>query len=764
MTQSPFRGARGGSCPAMPTRRARVNRALLPSPYNAPMPAPGRLLAAWVVAGAALLAGGPAADGQDDGLPTFLAPIRADVLVRQGLAHFKTSAAPGEDPAAAFDGKAGTVFRVPGPGPATLEVTFREPREVLSAEVLLSGADHLEWSLLAGPDDARLRTVVPPNRCVGGRWSSVERLGSGVSARTWRLVARRTGGGGAEIAEVALQARQRPVAVEVQAPSAIVCPAGDLTLRARVHFDGGYRSGSVLGLGFFAPADAPFRLEPGPSSEGKTVVVRYEGKGSAPVIARIKAKGGWLESPPLVIEAVPEGVVDWSVGWIERTPRLDFDGPNGGLPEKGEAVVYVAHVRNYGTRASGRVPYQWQLDGRTVDEGFVEGLDRFEERTASIRLPWDGVRRSLRFVVNPSGSIPETSRSNDEVTIQTDALRLGLWVERPVLDHFHRMQSSFGDGANGFEDWAQRMIRRWNRMLADARGPLAPEGVTERFALDLVVEADEGALPLREGLPANDPDAADRSVDIQWGFPASLLDGEGWSVPAERRDDNPLWFDGTLLRELGRARYLADLGRLDVRADEVLLDTPEGSPLAGSPWLPLRGQGRVRVSPSGGVTAGDPSRGFTAHEASAFQRVAGRRARGANHGRPPESGEYLGDLPRTCAIRVVGADGKPLDGVTVRAWRRAPDESGREVFSGEPFLDALTSDGGYAGLEHSGEDPFFDGRREGALDPGRGILLLELQHGGRSCWRFLEVVPYNLAFWSGSKDAHVEDVPVDLRR
>jgi hypothetical protein len=164
-------------------------------------------------------------------------------------------------------------------------------------------------------------------------------------------VARRAGGEGAEIAEVALQSRQRPVAIDVQAPSNVVCPAGDLTLRARVRFDGGYRSGSVLGLGFSAPADAPFRLEPGPASEGKTAVVRYEGRGSAPVIARIKGKGGWLESPPFVIEAVNEGVVDWSVGWIERTPRLEFDGPDGGLPGKGEAVVYVAHVRNYGTRA-----------------------------------------------------------------------------------------------------------------------------------------------------------------------------------------------------------------------------------------------------------------------------------------------------------------------------------------------------------------------------------------------------------------------------
>ncbi len=722
--------------------------------------APAGLLSLLILLGTA-----PAGAAGDDGLPTFLAPLRADVLSRRGQASFRHSPADSGFPADAFDGKTGTVLRTRAANPAFLEVTFPEPREVLTAEVLLAGDAPHEWSLLAGPDSDHMKVLVDRKRVDGDHWSPPERLGSGVAARVWRVVARRLDReGSVRFAEIALQARQRAVAIEMQAASTVVCPAGSLEVRARVIFDGGYRSNSALGLGIVGPDDAPFRLEPNDSSEIESVTVRYEETGSGAVRGRIRGKGFWLESPPLLLECRSEGLPDWSVGWIERTPRLEYDGPRGGVPAEGDAVIYVAHVKNYGTRDSGRAPYLWQVDGRTVGEGFLEGLERFEEGTASLRLPWDGARHDLRFVVNPSGSIPETGRGNNEVTIQTDALRLGLWVEQPVLDHFHRVQASFRDGANGWEDWVQRQLRRWNRMLAEARGPLAPGGVTERVALDLVVVAEEGALPIRGGLPTSDPDAADRTVDLQWGFPASLLDGDRYALAGERRDDNPLWFDGDLLAGLGFARYLVNLRRLDVRASEIDLSAPDGSPLAGSPWLPEVRAGEVRVSDGGRRSAGDPAGGYSPHEASALQRIAGRRPRGGNRLPPPDAGEFLSDLPRTCGIRVFAADGEPLDGVRVRLWRRTPDREGREVFGGEPFREFLTADGGFADLSLSGSDPFFEGRKEGAFDPGQGTLLLELGRGGKACFRFLEVIPFNLAYWAGEKDAHVERVSVDLPR
>jgi hypothetical protein len=712
---------------------------------NSRRPAP----AAALLLGALLLSPGTGARAEDDdGLPTILAPLRADVLASLGRATFRSTAAEEGGPEAAFDGRNGTVLRT-GANPAFVEVAFDLPREVLSAQVLFPGVDDHEWSLLAGDDPDRLRVLVERRRVRADRWSEVENLHPPAAGRVFRVVAKRLSGEDAvSFAEVALVARQAPESIEMQSPSSVVCPDGNLPVRARVTFDGGRRSTAVHGLAILAPLDAPFRVERTGFEDFKGVDLRYVETGRGEVRARIKRRGGWLESPPMEIEARSEGLPDWSVGWIERLPRIPLDGRGGGLPERGSPVEYRARVKNLGTRNAPRVPVRWLVDGRTAEDSWLEGLERFEEGTSSLRLVEDGASREVRLVVDPGDATPEASEGNNEVTIRSDALRVGFWVETPVLDHFHRVQASFRDGANGWEDWAQRQMRRWNRMLADA-------GVADRVALDLVVEVEEGALPVADGLPDRDPDAGDLTVDLQRGFPATMLEGDRWRRTGERRDDNPLWFDGDLLVALSRARYLADLRRLSVRADEVELE--------GAALPPAEG-GFVHRSRSGRMTAGEPAAGYGPHEAWALRRVAGRRARGGNHGSPPESGEYLADLPESCAVRVLAADGKPLPGARVRAWRRAPGEDGREVFGGDTVRDGETDASGVLDLSPGGVDPFFDGRREGPLDPGRGVLLLEIRGGGRSAWRFLEVVPFNLAFAAGERSSHAEPVATDLPR
>jgi hypothetical protein len=738
----------------MPSRRPLLRWALLAS-------------AAGVLAG-----GGPAtAAGDDEGLPTFLAPLRADRLARQGKAAFRHSESDLGAPGDAFDGRNGTLLRTRSVNPAFLEVTFDEPREVLSAQAFFPGGAPHEWALLAGDDQDHMRVLFEGKRNAADAPGAAVPLSPPVTARIFRVVAKRLAGDDhVHFGEISLVARQHPVSLRVQAPSSVVCPSGDLPVGVRVDYDGGYRSWPVQGLGYQYPADAPFRLE-GLSPNGLGAkIARYEGpKGAdgptrAPVRARIKGRGFWLVSEPFEIEARAEGLPDWSVGWIERLPRIPFDGPGGGLPARGDGVVYKAHVKNYGTCDAPRVRCAWQVDGMTVNAPFLEGIPRFLQGTSTLRLDEDGRRHDVRFVVDPEGAFPEASEANNEVTIQSDALRVGFWVERPLLDHFHRVQASFKDGANGWEDWAQRQVRRWNRLLAEAKGPLAPGGVADRVALDLVVEADDGALPLAGGLPAADPDARDRTVDLQWGFPASLLDGDHYARTGERRDDNPLWLEGSLLRELGHARRLVDLFRLDVHVEDVDLRAPDGAALAGSVLLPVLSSGILHRTRSGAMMAGDYGGGFGPHEASALQRIAGQRARGGSRGAPPDLGEFLSDLPRTCGLRVLAADGKPLDGVRVRAWRRSTGPDGREAFRGEPVRTGETANEGTLDLSPDGADPFFEGRKAGNFDPGRGVLLLVVERDGKSCVRFVEVVPFNLAFWSGETSAHWEDVATDLPR
>jgi hypothetical protein len=111
---------------------------------------------------------------------------------------------------------------------------------------------------------------------------------------------------------------------------------------------------------------------------------------------------------------------------------------------------------------------------------------------------------------------------------------------------------------------------------------------------------------------------------------------------------------------------------------------------------------------------------------------------------------------------VVDAAGTPLDGAEIRCWKRVKAVDGTEVFTGEPFRHVATADGGFADLSVAGRDPFFDGVRDGALDLGHGVLILQVRHGGRTCWRFLEILPYNLAWWAGEQGTHVETLRVEF--
>jgi len=74
----------------------------------------------------------------------------------------------------------------------------------------------------------------------------------------------------------------------------------------------------------------------------------------------------------------------------------------------------------------------------------------------------------------------------------------------------------------------------------------------------------------------------------------------------------------------------------------------------------------------------------------------------------------------------------------------------------------MTAPDGTFDLALDGRDPFFEGRRGGGLDIGQGVLILSLSRGGKTAWRFLEVVPFNLAFWGGSTERHDEPVTVEL--
>ena len=215
---------------------------------------------------------------------------------------------------------------------------------------------------------------------------------------------------------------------------------------------------------------------------------------------------------------------DLDVTYIHRDPAYAFDGsPN--MPRAGQKVTYTAHVVNQGGRPVSSFDYQWLLDGRTIQSGHdAASLPAFADIGVSLGLPWTVANHRLSFRVTGAGS--ELSTGNNGLTIDTNAITLGFWVERSAYVYFRSFQERFCAvqgcvGSDSFEDWLQRQVRAWNVLFRRASYPgLTPGGVTTRVRLDKIVVVPDGALPLNGGIPSDAPDRKDHSVDLEWGLPA----------------------------------------------------------------------------------------------------------------------------------------------------------------------------------------------------------------------------------------------------
>lgn len=367
--------------------------------------------------------------------------------------------------------------------------------------------------------------------------------------------------------------------------------------------------------------------------------------------------------------------VDLNVTYIERTPRYDYDAAKN-APAPGDVVTFVGHVRNWGD-ATPSAAYRWELDGVEVASGTLADLLSDEERTVSWQWTWDPAPHRVRLVVDPANAVAEESELNNAVEDRTDGLAVGFWVEQSVYDYFHAHQRDLGVGANSWEDWAQRQIGLWNQANANAIYPATPQGVRDRTRLDKVVVVADGALPLAGGLPTNNPDVGDRTVDLMWGFEADGLSGTFYSNTTSTDPGNPFYTEWSLIHEMGHARYLIDYYGADLHntAGTTQVQLREnGAPVAGTSLMPfLAFDEVVHYNRAGGIMTGPYGNIWSPHEAKALDLIAGRRASEGNMNSPGNIGEYLQDLPANNHLRFVDEGGQPLVGAGVRFFRAAPD-------------------------------------------------------------------------------------------
>ncbi len=462
---------------------------------------------------------------------------------------------------------------------------------------------------------------------------------------------------------------------------------------------------------------------------------------------------------------------DIDAGWIKRLPSIPYvwgstNATRDGWPTNNQVVTWRAFVKNWSDTVKTNVAYTWSLDGTVIATGVVT-LATNAHTIVDLAWPWTFNRHLLSFAIDSDNASPEFSELNNRLYLNTDAISVGFWVERTTYNYFHQYQKDLNIGANGWEDWAQRQVTRWNQMFARAVYPEAPAGVLDRIRLDQINMVEDGELPLNGGIASNDPDYTNRTVDLQWGFP--VPDGGNFSAYSDHttiNDDKPFYFEGSLIHELGHARYLIDTYGFNYH--ETPAYNPPNPPwwsnctvqvngnwISGTPYLPINPPWADSAYfptsfgwPGYGLMSG-PYDMVDHYSAPALNFIAGRRAILGNYNSPGNIGVYLQNLPTQNVLTVRGALGEPISNATVKVYQAQNTGSwyGKK-FTNAPNL-TLTSDAD--GRVALGRCPF---STSGFISHGYGIsrgdLLLRVEQGAQTGFGFLNAMEFNLAFWRGN--------------
>jgi CARDB len=451
---------------------------------------------------------------------------------------------------------------------------------------------------------------------------------------------------------------------------------------------------------------------------------------------------------------------DLTVAYIRRLPALSWvwDSANPkveGWPAVGQQVTWRGYIRNFSATPRNAVRYAWYWDGAQVASGTVD-LPAGGTASVDYARAWDFTRHALKLVIDTNNAVAEDEEQNNDVTIASDALALGLWVEQSVYDYFLAHQRELvGAHSISWDNWAQRQVSQWNDVLyAGAVYPETPNGVLDRVRLDEIVIVPDGVLPISGGLPTNDPDLNDHTVDLEWGFPATELPPSS-SFYADTTTvslENPFYYEKGLIHELGHARYLIDDYGFNVhqKADgsgrDGIPQTENGAGIVGSPFLPMVSDDAVYYTHQSGLMNGDNYFFVDRYSAAALNLIAGHRAIEGNANAPGNLGAFINDLPPQNRVTLFdAANDAPLAGAQVRIYQaHANGQLYGKNFDAAPSQ-VLIADA--SGNVLVGRNPFSSESLTGWH--GNTTLLMRVEHQGRVRYVFMEASDYNLEFWRG---------------
>lgn len=456
--------------------------------------------------------------------------------------------------------------------------------------------------------------------------------------------------------------------------------------------------------------------------------------------------------PVLLALAVSATASELTVGYISRTPDIPYVWNSSnpavqGWPAAGSAVTWRANVRSWFDTPK-TVAYIWKLNGIEIARGTTT-LAANGYSAVDLPRPWSFTRERLSFTIDSANAVSEESEVNNSLEVFTDALAVGFFVEQSVYDHFRANQGKLGIGSTSFEDYAQRLVETQNEMFALAVYDVTPNGVLDRWRLQKLVVVPDNALPLTPPVddqlgnePANtaaQPDASDYTIDIQWGWPATVI--PGYNRYTATGPANPFHIGGVLLHEMGHARYLMDVYAFDLRV------APPANTIdvAGVPMS----NGFAFWTPEQGLM----NRNYTfldRHSAAALNLNAGHRAIAGNYNDPENIGSYMNDLPAQNRLTIRDAEGNLLRDWNVEIFQSKTDRIDSWYpthYEGTADL-SLRTDGN--GQVHVGRNPFAaNGPVVSYWQRNNTVAVVRAEKNGVVKFGFLESRVFNLAYWAG---------------
>ncbi|MCF8242333.1 MAG: T9SS type A sorting domain-containing protein [Melioribacteraceae bacterium] len=460
---------------------------------------------------------------------------------------------------------------------------------------------------------------------------------------------------------------------------------------------------------------------------------------------------------------------DITISYIQRLPVIEYvwgsSNPDvEGWPSSGEPVFWHAVVKNWFTTPLYDVKYKWYLDNVIVDSGHV---DIMPYDTAHVVYPWMWTfdRHKLKFVIDSDDQFLEEEEENNQLTVYTDAITVGFWVEQGVYDYFREHQRDLGVNSNCWEDWAQRHVKRWNFMLENAVYPTSPEGALDRIRIDKITIVDDYELPLNGGLPTNNPDINDRTIDLQWGFVADqVYNSNFYSNTTSVSDNNPFYFEGSLFHELGHARYLIDVYGFNVHDDgtgNTVAIKENGSLIIGTEYMPFVSGDGLYLTPRQDLMYHHYTM-IGEYSAAALNLIDGHRAILGNYNAPGNIGVFLPEMPEENRFLIKGTNETILPGANVRVYQAVGQGTGwyTKHFDNTADITVTADENGYA---YVGHNPFnLNSSSDHGYGVSKSIIIIRVEYNGEVEYHFKEVAEFNLAYWGGNTELGTYELETDI--